>query len=133
MVQASSHHALAVCYRDFLAMERIEKTVFLSYRRTNISWALAIYQNLTLKPDFALPFNNRGIARHNKGNLEGAIQDYNEAIRLKPDAIAFNDRGVARNNKGDREGANEDFERAKRLRATSNKQTLDKIIHSVGS
>lgn len=28
-------------------MERIEKTVFISYRRTNAAWALAIYQNLT--------------------------------------------------------------------------------------
>jgi tetratricopeptide (TPR) repeat protein len=28
-------------------MERVEKTVFLSYRRTNIPWALAIFQNLT--------------------------------------------------------------------------------------
>jgi hypothetical protein len=28
-------------------MARIEKTVFISYRRTNAPWALAIYQNLT--------------------------------------------------------------------------------------
>ena len=28
-------------------MERVEKTVFLSYRRTNVPWALAIFQNLT--------------------------------------------------------------------------------------
>jgi formylglycine-generating enzyme required for sulfatase activity len=28
-------------------MARIEKTVFLSYRRVDISWALAVYQNLT--------------------------------------------------------------------------------------
>src|SRR5215831_2688789 len=28
-------------------MPRIEKTVFVSYRRTNISWALTIFQNLT--------------------------------------------------------------------------------------
>ncbi len=28
-------------------MRRIEKTVFISYRRTNIPWALAIYQHLT--------------------------------------------------------------------------------------
>src|SRR5262245_32651949 len=28
-------------------MARVEKTVFLSYRRSNIAWALAIYQNLT--------------------------------------------------------------------------------------
>src|SRR5689334_12443179 len=28
-------------------MGRIEKTVFISYRRANVSWALAIFQNLT--------------------------------------------------------------------------------------
>jgi hypothetical protein len=28
-------------------MERIEKTVFLSYRRTNIPWALSIFKDLT--------------------------------------------------------------------------------------
>jgi tetratricopeptide (TPR) repeat protein len=28
-------------------MELVQKTVFLSYRRTNVSWALAIFQNLT--------------------------------------------------------------------------------------
>jgi hypothetical protein len=27
-------------------MARIEKSVFISYRRTNIPWALAIYQDL---------------------------------------------------------------------------------------
>src|SRR5215467_1496455 len=28
-------------------MKRIEKTVFISYRRTNSAWALAVFQNLT--------------------------------------------------------------------------------------
>jgi len=28
-------------------MGHIEKTVFLSYRRTNVPWALSIFQNLT--------------------------------------------------------------------------------------
>ena len=28
-------------------MGRIEKTIFISYRRSNASWALAIFQNLT--------------------------------------------------------------------------------------
>lgn len=28
-------------------MEHVEKTVFLSYRRTNIPWALNIFQDLT--------------------------------------------------------------------------------------
>lgn len=30
-----------------MLMERIERTVFLSYRRTNFPWALAIFQDLT--------------------------------------------------------------------------------------
>jgi hypothetical protein len=29
------------------SMARIEKTVFISYHRTNLPWALAVYQNLT--------------------------------------------------------------------------------------
>jgi tetratricopeptide (TPR) repeat protein len=29
-------------------MSRIEKTIFISYRRTNLPWALCIYQNLTM-------------------------------------------------------------------------------------
>jgi TIR domain len=33
--------------REIADMERVEKTVFLSYRRTNVPWALAIFQNLT--------------------------------------------------------------------------------------
>jgi tetratricopeptide (TPR) repeat protein len=41
--------------------------------------------NRSLKPDYALAFVNRGIARRDKGDVEGALQDYNEAIRLKPD------------------------------------------------
>jgi hypothetical protein len=28
-------------------MQRVEKTIFISYRRTNAQWALAIFQNLT--------------------------------------------------------------------------------------
>jgi len=37
---------------------------------------------IRLKPDYVLAFNNRGIARRAKGDLEGALQDSNEAIRL---------------------------------------------------
>jgi hypothetical protein len=28
-------------------MEGVEKTVFISYRRTNFAWAMAVWQNLT--------------------------------------------------------------------------------------
>src|SRR4051794_37544316 len=50
-------------------MGRIEKTVFISYRRTNTSWALAIFQNLTHNGyDVFLDFN--GIA---SGDFERVI------------------------------------------------------------
>jgi tetratricopeptide (TPR) repeat protein len=55
---------------------------------------------------------NRGNARGDKGDLDGAIQDYNEAIRLKPDdAEAFYNRGLARERKNDEEGAIADYQR----------------------
>jgi hypothetical protein len=42
-------------------MERAEKTVFISYRRTNIPWALAIFQNLT-QHGYDVFFDYNGIA-----------------------------------------------------------------------
>jgi tetratricopeptide (TPR) repeat protein len=64
----------------------------------------------------AIAYNNRGIARHNKGDLERAIEDYNEAIRLNPrHAGAYYNRGVAWRNKGDLERAIEDYSEAIRL------------------
>jgi tetratricopeptide (TPR) repeat protein len=50
-------------------MERIEKTVFLSYRRTNISWALAIFKDLT-QHGYDVFFDFNGIA---SGDFESII------------------------------------------------------------
>jgi tetratricopeptide (TPR) repeat protein len=50
-------------------MDRIEKTVFLSYRRTNIPWALAIFQNLT-QHGYDVFFDYNGIA---SGDFERVI------------------------------------------------------------
>ena len=50
-------------------MERIEKTVFLSYRRTNFPWALAIFQNLT-QHGYDVFFDYNGIA---SGDFERVI------------------------------------------------------------
>jgi len=50
-------------------MNRIEKTVFLSYRRTNIPWALAIFQNLT-QQGFDVFFDYNGVA---SGDFERVI------------------------------------------------------------
>jgi hypothetical protein len=50
-------------------MERIEKTVFISYRRTNAPWALLIFQNLT-QPGYDAFFDFTGIA---SGDFESVI------------------------------------------------------------
>jgi len=50
-------------------MDRIEKTVFLSYRRTNFPWALSIFQNLT-QHGFDVFFDFNGIA---SGDFEQVI------------------------------------------------------------
>jgi tetratricopeptide (TPR) repeat protein len=50
-------------------MERIEKTVFISYRRTNASWALAIFQNLT-NHGYDVFLDYEGIP---SGDFEGVI------------------------------------------------------------
>ena len=50
-------------------MERIEKTIFISYRRTNISWALAIFQNLT-QHGYDVFFDYKGLS---SGDFERVI------------------------------------------------------------
>ena len=52
-------------------MKRVEKTVFISYRRTNAAWALAIYQNLT-QHGFDVFFDFTGIA---SGDFGSVIQE----------------------------------------------------------
>ncbi len=50
-------------------MGRIEKTIFLSYRRTNVPWAIAISQNLT-HHGYDVFFDFNGIA---SGDFERVI------------------------------------------------------------
>jgi tetratricopeptide (TPR) repeat protein len=60
--------------------------------------------------------NNRGNTRRAKGDLEGALQDYSEAIRLRSDDVAaLTNRGAARHATGNLEGALEDYAEAIRL------------------
>lgn len=48
---------------------RIEKTVFISYRRDNVPWTLAIYQNLTMH-GYDVFFDYQSI---DSGNFEKVI------------------------------------------------------------
>lgn len=64
----------------------------------------------------ALAYNNRGVALSQKGDRDGAIADYDQAIRLDPKlAGAYNGRGLAWSNKGDLDRAISDYDRAIRL------------------
>jgi tetratricopeptide (TPR) repeat protein len=61
-------------------------------------------------------FVNRGIAYRRLGDLDRAIRDYDEAIRLNPHAAdAFNNRGNAFRELSDVDGAIRDYDQAIRL------------------
>lgn len=69
-------------------MPQIEKTVFISYRRTNLPWALFIYQNLTIN-GYDVFFDYLSI---DAGNFERVILDNIRArahfiIILTPSAL----------------------------------------------
>ena len=57
------------------------------------------------------PIYNRGIAWRRKGDLDRAIADYDQAIRLNPTAAAYNNRGSAWHAKGENERAIADLNR----------------------
>ncbi len=56
-------------WSSWCGMQRVEKTVFISYRRTNVPWALAIFQNLT-QHGYDVFFDYSGIA---SGDFETVI------------------------------------------------------------
>ncbi|NMG07291.1 tetratricopeptide repeat protein [Brasilonema sp. UFV-L1] len=52
---------------------------------------------IRLKPDFALAYNNRGLARLHQKDDQGAKEDLKQAIRLKPSlAQAYNNEAFSR-------------------------------------
>src|SRR4051794_1916224 len=69
-------------------MERIEKTVFISYRRTNIPWALAIFQNLTQHGyDVFFDFNGLGSGDFERVILGNLTARAHFLVLLTPSAL----------------------------------------------
>ena len=64
----------------------------------------------------ATVLNQQGLAKQNLGDWDGAMADYNEAIRLDPNySAAYDNRGNAKRQKGDLNGAMADINQAIRL------------------
>ena len=77
---------------------------------------------IALDPSNSRAWNIRGLAKHDLGDHEDAITDYNEAIRLNPtNDKAWNNRGMAKSDLGDHEGAISDLDEAIRLNPTYDK------------
>lgn len=100
----------------------LEKTLYASANRSDWSGLLALFGALleaetlvgheVLTPTF-LHWFAQGLARHELGDLPGAVADYDRAIALNPeDATAYNNRGNARSDQGDLPGALADYDSA---------------------
>src|SRR3984893_9861599 len=68
------------------------------------------------KRNQAIAYTSRGVEWRAKRQLDRAIADHSQAIKLNPKfAGAFNNRGLARRQKGDTAGGDADIARAKQL------------------
>ncbi len=60
---------------------------------------------------------NSAYNKGESGDYQGAIADYNQAIKIKPDyAYAYNNRGIAKSNLGDNQGAIADYNQAIKIK-----------------
>ncbi len=71
---------------------------------------------IVIDPFTANAYTSRGLARYRKGDVDGAIADYELAIQINPGlAAAYLNRGNTRYGKGDRDGALADWNHALRI------------------
>ncbi len=83
----------------------------------NAAEALKYYDlSLSRNPAYLLALNNRGILKGKAGQINSAITDFEQAIRIKPDyAEAWYNRGIALFRNGDLERACNDWKESSRL------------------
>ena len=71
------------------------------------------YQISQSNPTSAIDFLNRGVAKGRRGDLKGAIEDFNQALSLNPNyAQAYYNRGVAYAHLGENQKAIADYSQA---------------------
>ncbi|MFN5065918.1 MAG: tetratricopeptide repeat protein [Aphanizomenon sp.] len=89
-----------------------EKWAVLSALKRYKEAAAAINKAIELSPRAAF-YLNQGIVRNELGDKQGAIDDFNQAIKINPNlALAYSNRGVVRNELGDKQGAIDDYNQA---------------------
>lgn len=87
----------------------------LNYQDPEVFYTEAIQYNPA-----GLPYQNRGLYRQNKGNLQGALEDYNEAVKVEPRSItAPLTRGIIKGQMGDFTGGIEDINKSIQIADTS--------------
>lgn len=84
-----------------------------NYWRSSISLWDNVLKNADANPGYSVAYLNRGNARSDAGDIDGAYSDYSKAIELKPDkAEAFNNRGMILAMRKEFEAAQNDFDKA---------------------
>jgi len=105
--QVAAEAAPIVSQEQLTAQEWFEK----GFNATDTDEKIRCYSEaIRLEPNFAAAYNNRGLARHTKEDLDGFLDDFAKLISLKPyDAYAYFGRGLASQKKGDLDGALRDY------------------------
>lgn len=84
---------------------------------------------VAVEPGIAREHLFRGIAHGQKGEVDRAIAEFTESIRLKPHAVSFYSRGVAYTQKGDPDHAISDFTEALALKP----DYVDAMVNRAGA
>lgn len=88
---------------------------------------------IAIKPDYAVAYNDRGLARSQINDFQGAIADFTEAIKHKPDySLALYNRGVIRAETGDNAAAIEDYTQAIRINGDWGSRSLATAYNNRG-
>jgi len=72
-------------------------------------------KEIRLHPEDAMAYFGRGLVYENTNNIDMAIADYTEAIRLDPSSALYYSRGDMYSKKGDTDSAIADYTEALRL------------------